>query len=89
MGCPAQWWRCWLVSSVSPAGTCVHLSVIAASLLLVSPCRGEVINGGFGLLLDGSNEAAERASLMLNWDVSNGVRVRTGNEPVTLNIRVV
>lgn len=36
-------------------------------------CRGEVINGGFGLLLDGSEEAANRAGLMLNWDVSNGV----------------
>uniref|UniRef100_A0A8D3CNM3 Urocanate hydratase n=1 Tax=Scophthalmus maximus TaxID=52904 RepID=A0A8D3CNM3_SCOMX len=36
---------------------------------------GEVMNGGFGLLLDGSEEAAKRASLMLNWDVSNGVRV--------------
>jgi len=36
--------------------------------------RGEVMNGGFGLLLDGSEEAAKRASLMLNWDVSNGVR---------------
>ena len=33
------------------------------------------MNGGFGLLLDGSEEAARRASLMLNWDVSNGVRV--------------
>ncbi|MEQ2197656.1 Urocanate hydratase, partial [Xenoophorus captivus] len=38
---------------------------------------GEVINGGFGLLLDGSDEAAKRARLMLNWDVSNGVRVQT------------
>uniref|UniRef100_H3BZ80 Urocanate hydratase n=1 Tax=Tetraodon nigroviridis TaxID=99883 RepID=H3BZ80_TETNG len=37
---------------------------------------GEVINGGFGLLLDGSAEAARRASLMLNWDVSNGVARR-------------
>lgn len=37
--------------------------------------RGEVINGGFGLMLDGSDEAAKRASTMLNWDVSNGVRV--------------
>uniref|UniRef100_A0A671VYT0 Urocanate hydratase n=1 Tax=Sparus aurata TaxID=8175 RepID=A0A671VYT0_SPAAU len=36
---------------------------------------GEVMNGGFGLLLDGTEEAAKRASLMLNWDVSNGVRV--------------
>ncbi len=33
------------------------------------------MNGGFGLLLDGSEEAAKRATLMLNWDVSNGVRV--------------
>lgn len=33
------------------------------------------MNGGFGLLLDGSDEAGKRATLMLNWDVSNGVRV--------------
>lgn len=26
-------------------------------------------------MLDGSDEAAKRASTMLNWDVSNGVRV--------------
>uniref|UniRef100_A0A7N6BAG3 Urocanate hydratase n=1 Tax=Anabas testudineus TaxID=64144 RepID=A0A7N6BAG3_ANATE len=37
---------------------------------------GEVINGGFGLLLDGSAEAAKRANIMLNWDVSNGVARR-------------
>ncbi|XP_008408095.1 urocanate hydratase [Poecilia reticulata] len=37
---------------------------------------GEVINGGFGLLLDGSDEAARRARSMLNWDVSNGVARR-------------
>lgn len=30
------------------------------------------------MLLDGSDEAARRASLMLNWDVSNGVRRRRG-----------
>lgn len=35
--------------------------------------RGEVINGGFGLVLDGSTEAEERAKMMLSWDVSNGV----------------
>lgn len=34
------------------------------------------MNGGFGLMLDGSEEATKRASLMLNWDVSNGVRVQ-------------
>ncbi|XP_067908295.1 urocanate hydratase isoform X2 [Heterodontus francisci] len=33
---------------------------------------GEVINGGFGLVLDGSKDAEERAKMMLNWDVSNG-----------------
>ncbi|KAF6732959.1 Urocanate hydratase [Oryzias melastigma] len=37
---------------------------------------GEVINGGFGLVLDGSEDAANRASLMLSWDVSNGVARR-------------
>nr|XP_023661226.1 urocanate hydratase [Paramormyrops kingsleyae] len=37
---------------------------------------GEVINGGFGLVLDGSEEAGQRARMMLNWDVSNGVARR-------------
>ena len=34
---------------------------------------GEVMNGGFGLVLDGSDEAEERSQCMLQWDVSNGV----------------
>ncbi len=34
---------------------------------------GEVVNGGFGLMLDGSERAGERAKAMLAWDVSNGV----------------
>ncbi|XP_046646510.1 urocanate hydratase-like [Daphnia pulicaria] len=38
---------------------------------------GEVMNGGFGLVLDGSDEAHERAKNMLNWDVSNGVARRS------------
>ena len=38
--------------------------------------RGEAMNGGFGLVLDGTPEAAEKASKMLNWDVSNGVARR-------------
>ncbi|XP_052679852.1 urocanate hydratase-like [Crassostrea angulata] len=38
---------------------------------------GEVINGGFGLVLDGSNEAREKARRMLAWDVSNGVNRRS------------
>lgn len=32
-----------------------------------------MINGGFGLVLDGSAEAERRARQMLSWDVSNGV----------------
>merc|ERR1711962_590514 len=43
---------------------------------------GEVVNGGFGLVLDGSQDAARRAESMLNWDVSNGVarRAWSGNK---------
>jgi urocanate hydratase len=37
---------------------------------------GEVINGGFGMLLDGTAEAARRAASMLSWDVTNGVARR-------------
>uniref|UniRef100_A0A0N4Z4Y8 urocanate hydratase n=1 Tax=Parastrongyloides trichosuri TaxID=131310 RepID=A0A0N4Z4Y8_PARTI len=38
---------------------------------------GDVINGGFGLVLDGTESAKERAELMLFWDVSNGVARRS------------
>ena len=37
---------------------------------------GEVMNGGFGLVLDGSPEAEARASNMLFWDVNNGISRR-------------
>ena len=37
---------------------------------------GEVINGGFGLFLDGSPEASIRLNSMLNWDVNNGIARR-------------
>ena len=37
---------------------------------------GEVINGGFGLTLDGSKEADEKLSNMLFWDVNNGIARR-------------
>ncbi len=37
---------------------------------------GEVINGGFGLVLDGSDKAAQRAKNMLFWDVNNGISRR-------------
>jgi urocanate hydratase len=38
---------------------------------------GEVINGGFGLLLDGSVESENRAKKMLFWDVNNGIARRS------------
>lgn len=37
---------------------------------------GEATNGGFGLLLDGSDAAASRSAMMLQWDVFNGVARR-------------
>ncbi|MDQ7005968.1 MAG: urocanate hydratase [Acidobacteriota bacterium] len=37
---------------------------------------GEAINGGFGLVLDGSRAAGERAARMLCWDVANGLARR-------------
>ena len=37
---------------------------------------GEVINGGFGMLLDGSAESESRLQSMLHWDVNNGVARR-------------
>ena len=37
---------------------------------------GEVINGGFGLVLDGSDDASNRLHSMLSWDVNNGVARR-------------
>ena len=38
---------------------------------------GEVINGGFGMVLDGSNEASKRIESMLFWDVNNGISRRS------------
>jgi urocanate hydratase len=38
---------------------------------------GEVINGGFGMVLDGSKEASKRLSSMLFWDVNNGISRRS------------
>lgn len=37
---------------------------------------GEVINGGFGMLLDGSSDAERRLKSMLHWDVNNGIARR-------------
>jgi urocanate hydratase len=38
---------------------------------------GEVINGGFGMVLDGSPEADKRLKSMLFWDVNNGISRRS------------
>jgi len=38
---------------------------------------GEVINGGFGMTLDGSPQATKRAEMMLFWDVNNGINRRS------------
>jgi urocanate hydratase len=38
---------------------------------------GEVINGGFGMVLDGSAESGIRLRRMLHWDVNNGIARRS------------
>lgn len=38
---------------------------------------GEVINGGFGMVLDGSENADRRLRMMLHWDVNNGIARRS------------
>lgn len=38
---------------------------------------GEVINGGFGLTLDGSEDADRKLKNMLFWDVNNGISRRS------------
>ena len=50
---------------------------------------GEVINGGFGLLLDGSARADQNVTSMLHWDVNNGIARRNWarNENATFAIK--
>jgi urocanate hydratase len=50
---------------------------------------GEVINGGFGMLLDGSLTADKNLNMMLHWDVNNGVARRNWarNENATFAIK--
>ncbi|AWH73325.1 urocanate hydratase [Dokdonia sp. Dokd-P16] len=38
---------------------------------------GEVINGGFGMVIDGSKESERRLQSMLFWDVNNGIARRS------------
>lgn len=37
---------------------------------------GEVINGGFGMVLDGTSASERRLKMMLHWDVNNGIARR-------------
>ena len=50
---------------------------------------GEVINGGFGMLLDGSAECDRRLHMMLHWDVNNGISRRSWarNEGAVFSIK--
>jgi urocanate hydratase len=38
---------------------------------------GEVINGGFGMVIDGSDESDRHIREMLLWDVNNGIARRS------------
>mgnify|MGYP001021676876 CR=1 FL=1 len=38
---------------------------------------GEVTNGGFGMVVDGSDDSARRIQQMLLWDVNNGIARRS------------
>jgi urocanate hydratase len=38
---------------------------------------GEVINGGFGMVLDGNPETESKLRIMLHWDVNNGIARRS------------
>tara|TARA_B110000046_G_scaffold88676_2_gene96839 strand:+ start:81401 stop:83404 length:2004 start_codon:yes stop_codon:yes gene_type:complete len=50
---------------------------------------GEVINGGFGMLIDGSSDSERRLTSMLHWDVNNGIARRNWarNEGATYAIK--
>lgn len=50
---------------------------------------GEVINGGFGMMLDGSEDSDRRLKMMLHWDVNNGIARRSWarNEPAMFAIK--
>jgi len=38
---------------------------------------GEVVNGGFGLVIDGSKKSQENIDSMISWDVNNGIARRS------------
>ncbi|EER17528.1 Urocanate hydratase, putative [Perkinsus marinus ATCC 50983] len=49
---------------------------------------GEVINGGFGLILDGTPDAERRARAMLHWDVTNGMARRCWSENANAGVGI-
>ncbi len=50
---------------------------------------GEVINNGFGLVLDGTKEAEKKIKAMISWDVTNGLarRAWAGNEGAIFSVQ--
>jgi len=50
---------------------------------------GEVMNGGFGMVLDGTEDADRRIRQMLHWDVNNGIarRAWAGNDNANFQIQ--
>ena len=50
---------------------------------------GEVINGGFGMLLDGSAESERKLKSMLFWDVNNGVARRSWARNKEANFAII
>lgn len=50
---------------------------------------GEVINGGFGFVLDGTEDCDRRLKMLLHWDVNNGIARRSWarNDPAIFAIR--
>nr|XP_020737022.1 urocanate hydratase isoform X4 [Odocoileus virginianus texanus] len=68
-----------LISSMVPPQRQMHPELDPAdaggSATVPAP-EGEVINGGFGLVLDGTEDAERKARRVLSWDVANGVARR-------------
>ena len=50
---------------------------------------GEVINGGFGMLLDGTQDADRRLKSMLFWDVNNGISRRSWARNKEANFAII
>ena len=49
---------------------------------------GEVINGGFGMMLDGSKDSDRRLKSMLFWDVNNGISRRSWARNIEANFTI-